>query len=81
MEESQGAVATRVAPMAQHNDRIHIRHRAHIPQLHENEGRQANEQRAISTKMKGRTRLLQILISEASHLIWVLRYESVIHRS
>ncbi|KAN0111512.1 hypothetical protein V8E52_008535 [Russula decolorans] len=28
---------------------------------------------------KGQTRLLQILVSEASHLIWVLRCERVIH--
>ena len=32
-----------------------------------------------SVKTKGQTRLLQILISEASHLIWVIRCERVIH--
>ncbi|KAF8492043.1 hypothetical protein F5888DRAFT_1619410, partial [Russula emetica] len=30
---------------------------------------------------RGRMRLLQILISEASNLIWVLRCERVIHRN
>jgi hypothetical protein len=52
--------------------------------LPENEGRHANEHGAISTRTRGRMRLLQILIPEASHLIWVLRLgcESlrVIHR-
>ena len=48
--------------------------------LPENERQQNNEQRRVSTKTRGRTRLLQILISEASHLIWVLRCERVIHR-
>ena len=32
-----------------------------------------------SIKMRGQTRLLQILVSEASHLIWVIRCERVIH--
>lgn len=49
--------------------------------LPEIEGQPANEYRATSTKTRGRTRLLQILISEASHLIWVLRCERVIHRN
>ena len=30
-------------------------------------------------KKKGKMRLLQMLISEASHLIWVLRCEQAIH--
>ncbi len=33
---------------------------------------------AVSTRSKSKTRLLQILISEASHLIWVLRCERAI---
>ena len=32
-----------------------------------------------SMEIRGRTRLLQILISEASHLVWVMRCERVIH--
>jgi hypothetical protein len=44
-----------------------------------NERRQANGNRMMSTGMRGQTRLLQILISEVSHLIWVLRCEQVIH--
>ena len=42
------------------------------------EGQDNNEQETRSMEIKGRTRLLQILISEASHLIWVLRCEKVI---
>jgi hypothetical protein len=49
--------------------------------LPENERRQENERTVTSTKTKGRTRLLQILISEASHLIWVLRCKRVIHKN
>jgi hypothetical protein len=52
-----------------------------LPEGPENERRRANEHRATLTKTKGRTRLLQILISEASHLIWVLRCERVIHKN
>ncbi len=37
-----------------------------------------NDNNARSTGTKGRTRLLQIIISEASHLIWVLRCERAI---
>ncbi|KAN0134431.1 hypothetical protein V8E53_007577, partial [Lactarius tabidus] len=36
------------------------------------------EQRQTTTNQRGATRLLQILISEAAHLIWVLRCERVI---
>ena len=36
------------------------------------------EQRQITTNQRGATRLLQILVSEAAHLIWVLRCERVI---
>ena len=38
----------------------------------------ANHKR--KARRKGKMRLLQILISEVSHLIWVLRCEQVIHR-
>ena len=48
--------------------------------LPENERQQAAENNAMTMKTRGRTRLLQILISEASHLIWVLRCERVIYR-
>ncbi len=37
-----------------------------------------NQPDAAQFEKQGRTRLLQILISEASHLIWVLRCEKVI---
>ena len=36
------------------------------------------EQRQITTNQRGATRLLQILVSEAAHLIWVLRCKRVI---
>jgi hypothetical protein len=48
--------------------------------LHENGRQLGNENNAPTRKSRGQTRLLQILISEASHLIWVLRCERVIHR-
>jgi hypothetical protein len=35
--------------------------------------------RAQQTENRGANRLLQILISEAAHLIWVLRCERVVH--
>ena len=47
----------------------------------EPERHQANENNVTSAKIRGRTRLLRILISEASHLIWVLRCDRVIHRN
>ena len=46
-----------------------------------NERQQEDENDARRRRMKGRTRLLQILISEASHLIWVLRCERIMHRA
>jgi hypothetical protein len=45
----------------------------------ENRRQLANENNTATTKMWGWTRLLQILISEASHLVWILRCERVIH--
>lgn len=51
----------------------------HIPKPG-NEGRQANGPAGTPMRTKGQTRLQQILISEASHLIWVLRCERVIHQ-
>ena len=36
------------------------------------------EQRQTTTNQRGATRLLQILISEAAHLTWVMRCERVI---
>src|SRR5580692_9122495 len=38
-----------------------------------------NSPGTTSIKIKGRTRLIQILISKASHLIWVLQCERTIH--
>ncbi len=49
--------------------------------LPENERRQNDEQASRTIKTRGRTRLLQILISEASHLIWVIRCKRVIHKN
>ncbi|KAF8257150.1 hypothetical protein EI94DRAFT_1633661, partial [Lactarius quietus] len=40
--------------------------------------KRTEQQRQTNVKSKGVTRLLQILISEATHLIWVLRCERVI---
>ncbi len=46
--------------------------------LPENQERGNDNSTARSMKSKGRTRLLQIIISEASHLTWVLRCERAI---
>jgi hypothetical protein len=47
--------------------------------LQDNEGHIDDQRNTRSMKTRGQTRLLQILVSEASHLIWVIRCERVIH--
>ena len=45
----------------------------------QNENPAENVRNTRLTKTKSQTRLFQILVSEASHLIWVLHCERVIH--
>ena len=48
--------------------------------LQGHEGQENDQPRKRSMRSRGKTRLPQILVSEASHLIWVMRWKRTIHQ-